>query len=58
MNIEKLLEANENFKINCPDCYDVWYGEYCPTFCTTCGCTSGQGGFSLDILLQKLKEEK
>ena len=56
MNIEKLLEANENLKINCPDCYDVWYGEDCPTFCTTCGCTSGQGGFSLDTLLYKLKE--
>ena len=58
MNIENLLEANENLKINCPDCYDVWYGEDCPTFCTTCGCTSGQGVFSLDTLLYKLKEEK
>ncbi len=58
MNIEKLLEANEKLKINCPDCYDVWYGEDCPTFCTTCGCTCRQGGFSLDTLLEKLKEEK
>ena len=47
MNIEKLLEVNKDLKIDCPDCYDVWYGEDCPTTCTTCWCECGMGTLSL-----------
>ena len=54
MNIENWLEYNEYVKIDCPDCGDVWYGEDCPAYCTTCGCTSGQGKMSLRTFVDEV----
>lgn len=56
MNIEKLLEANDDVKLNCPDCYDVWYGEDCPTTCTTCWCECGRGTLSLEVIIEYVKK--
>lgn len=58
MNIEKLLKANKDLKINCPDCYDVWYGEDCPTICTTCWCECGQGTLSLEAVVKYIEKLK
>ena len=54
MNIENWLEYNEYVKIDCHDCGDVWYGEDCTTYCTTCGCTSGQGKMSLRTFVDEV----
>ncbi len=54
MNIENWLEYNEDVEIDCPDCGDVWYGEDCPTYCTTCGCTFGQGKMSLRTFVDEV----
>lgn len=58
MSLEKLLEANEDLRVNCPDCYDVWYGSDCPTTCTTCWCECGMGTMSLKDALTYLDKER
>lgn len=53
MNVEDWINYNEDIKLDCPDCGDVWYGEDCPTTCTTCWCECGQGKMSLRHFLKE-----
>lgn len=57
VSVQDWLDYNEDVKLDCPDCGDVWYGEDCPTYCTTCGCTSGQGKISLRTFVEEIVNE-